>query len=368
MKRPTLALVFALLLLLALLAGCGSGAASRSGAADTSYGSVQEAPMASPAPEGAAFSDEAAGYAVTATGTDLPLSGEGSVGAPADQKLIYTVNLSIETADYDKSVDGVSALCAQYGGYVQTSDVADNGIGSSGLRYASYTLRIPAEQLDAFQDACSSVGTVTDASRATENATAQYVDLQARLTSLQTEESRLLELLEQAANLDDVVALNDRLADVRYQIESIQSSIRGIDSQVAYSTVNISLSEVVKENGQGGVPRTFGQRVGSAFSSAKNGFVNAVSALGVFLFGTLPLGLLTVILYLLPFAVIAAVVLLIVRAQRRRRHRAELTGSYRKKEAAVPLEDGFQPPYVGGVQSHEGAAGSGESEGDGDKT
>jgi len=318
-----------MLLLLALLAGCGASSAPNAGSSYDRAAQATPPPAATYAPGyGSATSSD------TAESVADPTS--GSVGTPQDQKLVYTVNLSIETLDYDKAVSAIDALCAQYGGYVQSSSVSGNGINSSALRWASYTLRIPAGQLDAFQTACATVGNITSASRDTQNQTAQYVDLQARLDSLQTEEARLLELLKQAANLDDVIALNDRLSDVQYQIESIQTQLRGIDSQVAYSTVNISLNEVVKASEPAAVPRTFGERVSAAFASAKNSFVSAMSGLGVFLFGTLPMWLLTIILVLLPFAVIALIVILIVRAGRRHRRN--------RRAAITPPQQQYAPP------------------------
>jgi hypothetical protein len=302
--KLSLAIALSLLLLLTLLTGCSaSGGDKGSLAPADSYDALN-------------YSDEAENYQSSNIG-----SAAGDTGVPQTQKLIYTVTLSIETLDYETSTEKVSELCAAHNGYVEYSNVSNNGIDSSFLRSASYTLRIPAGTLDAFTADCSGVGVVTSTQRETVNSTAQYVDLSAKLKSLQTEETRLLELLGQAGDLNSLIALNARLSEVRYEIESIQSSLRNIDINVDYSTIRIYLQEVIVNSKALPVPRTFGERVSAASRSAGQSFKNAMASLGVFIFGTLPLNLLLLVIYLLPLAAVAVVIVIVVRRGIKRRGR-----------------------------------------------
>ena len=72
------------------------------------------------------------------------------------------------------------------------------------------------------------------------------MDTEARISSLQTEYDRLLELLAQAESVDSLISLEARLSDVRYQLESYKSQLRTYDNLVDYSTVSISVSQVLR--------------------------------------------------------------------------------------------------------------------------
>lgn len=321
-RKHSIVIAAICLFALVLFSGCGAGAPS------------DGVPQATPAMHESAGDD---GFASATNITSDPAEPEeapipnpsgGETGNLSnDQKLIYRLYLNIETLDYDASVTGLERLCKEMGGYVEHSSVSGSRLSFSSLRYADYTLRIPSDKLNAFETACGDIGNVYGSSRETENATAQYVDLSARLGSLQTEESRLLELLEQAGDLDSIIALNQRLSEVRYEIESIQSSLRGIDSLVSYSTVYITLSEVVSTTDASGVPRTFGERVSASFTKGMNTFKKTMESLGVFLFGSAPFALLTIVAVALPVGAVTLAVVLIVRSRKKKKaaYKAEET-------------------------------------------
>ena len=76
--------------------------------------------------------------------------------------------------------------------------------------------------------------------------TLQYVDMKSHKDALLVEQKRLLELLEKAESVEDIIAIESRLSDVRYQIESMESQLRTLDNQVSYSTVRLYIDEVAK--------------------------------------------------------------------------------------------------------------------------
>jgi len=234
------------------------------------------------------------------------------------QKLIYRLYLEIETLEYEKSIKALDAMCAEYEGYVEHSNVSGNRLNGTALRWADFTLRIPSQKLDAFEKACGDIGNIYNSSRETENATAQYIDQSARLSALKLEEERLLDLLGQATDLDSIIALNSRLSEIRYEIESIESSLRNIDSLVAYSIVNISIYEIVEEQVVNIVPKTFSEKVSTASALSLKRFQNSMENIGVFLFGEAPLSLLLTLIYLLPLIIIALIALMVIRRRRRK--------------------------------------------------
>ena len=106
------------------------------------------------------------------------------------------------------------------------------------------TVRIPAQQLDAFLSSVSEVSNVISRNDSVSDVTLQYVDMESHKKALTAEQDRLLELLEQAESVEDIITIESRLSDVRYQIESMESQLRTLQNQVSYSTVYLDIQEV----------------------------------------------------------------------------------------------------------------------------
>ena len=129
------------------------------------------------------------------------------------RKLIKTVDLSIRTETFEEYLSVLDAAVISSHGYVEYSD-----IGGTTQKWARYTVRIPVEHLDSFLEAISQKGVIAEKSTSQEDVTLQYVDTQAHVTALRTEEESLLRLLEQAESVEDIISIQDRLSGVRYEI------------------------------------------------------------------------------------------------------------------------------------------------------
>ena len=175
----------------------------------------------------------------------LTNSGDTAADLPENRKFIITVNLSSETDELDGAMEAVSRSLKNVGGYVENQNIY-NGSAYSGRRYrnANLTLRIPADKLDAFTQAVEGCTNVVSSSRSTEDVTLQYVDIQGRITALETEQSRLLELLSQAETMSDLLEVEARLTDVRADLERYTSQMRVLENQVDYATVYLDITEV----------------------------------------------------------------------------------------------------------------------------
>lgn len=163
-----------------------------------------------------------------------------------ERKLIRNVNLEVETKEFDALTQKLQQQVTELGGYIEHRD-SYNGSSYSGYRnqrYANWTIRIPKQQLDSFINHVSDISNVIQRSDSVEDVTLTYVDTESRRDALQVEQTRLLELLESAESLDDILTIEERLTDVRYQLESIESRLRTLDNQVDFSTVYLSVSEV----------------------------------------------------------------------------------------------------------------------------
>ena len=225
-----------------------------------------------------------ASYAVMADGGFGMVSNSNSAGATAQEvpennpeKIIYSADVTVETTDFDLSVEKLNALVEQYKAWVESSSVngADYYSQSRGRSYnrsAHYTLRVPSESFSTLMNSLSDLGNIPYTHTYTENVSAQYYDAQARLTAYTTQEARLLEMMEIAETVSDVIAIEEKLTELRYQIESIQTSLNNWDRRVDYSYVYVNLQEVNEYTPE--AKESFGQKLSRAFG---DGFENAAN-------------------------------------------------------------------------------------------
>ena len=239
--KKALSLLLAALLVFALCA-CGS-ADTPSSAPAASYD------MAYTEDAFPAEAEEYGGFAVTG-GTQLE-SGSGAAPEGSPEKLIYSASATVETTEFDGTIEKLSALVEQYGGFVESSSVNGSNYytqsrGYSSTRCASYVIRVPSDRFSTLMSSLSTLGNVPYSHTYTENITAQYYDTDARLTAYQTQEARLLEMMEAAKTVEDLIAIEEKLTELRYQIESLQSTLKNWDRQVSYSTLDLSVQEVIE--------------------------------------------------------------------------------------------------------------------------
>ena len=184
---------------------------------------------------------------VSNPGTDPARTSDETSPAPVERKLIRNVSMHLETREFDALTKSISDAVTFFGGYIEQADVSGNSLywsGERSSRYSNITARIPENKLDAFLTEVSGQGNVTYKNESVQDVTLQYTDITSRKKTLQMEQDRLWELLEKAESIDAVIALEARLSEVRYQLESIESQLRTLDNQIVYSTVYLSIQEV----------------------------------------------------------------------------------------------------------------------------
>ena len=168
----------------------------------------------------------------------------------AGRKLITTMTLSAETEHFDALMGNLERQIAELGGYIENSDQWNGSVDYYGNRIndrsASLTVRIPMEKLDGFLSLMEENSNITNKSKNVEDVTLAYVDLESHKKALLTAEERLLELLEKAETVEDLIAIEEKLTDVRYQLESMESQLRTYDNKINYSTVYLNIQEVTR--------------------------------------------------------------------------------------------------------------------------
>lgn len=296
-KTNLLSLLLALVVLLSLTA-CGGGAGDNvsmaaetaSAAEDTAYGyydSDEPMEMEAAAEEGA----------------------DSSYSYNSDQvKMIYTATLDVEVLDLDKAVESLQQLVEESGGYIQSSNVGGYG---SNYRYASYTVRVPSEQYQAFVNAWSESENCHLLSKQedVEDVGAQYFDAETRLNTLKTKMERLQALLAEATEMEDIITIESAISDTEYEIERYTSELNRYDSLINFSTVDIYFSQVVTLTEE--EETSFLARLGQNFQWGIEHFVEGMADLALWAaYHTVGIMI---------FVVVAAVVLLLLRKRFRNR-------------------------------------------------
>lgn len=257
------------------------------------------------------------------SGTNQAPSTENGVNLDPEKGrlLIRTVSMSAETKDIMSVKNDLEAQVKAAGGYIENSSMSGTGKNRD-LRVVYYTIRVPAEKLDEIIAKVGNSCTVLSSSENTSDVTLEYVDTKSRVESLRVEYEQLLKLLEQATDLNNIIILQNRLTEVRYQIESAESRIRVLENQVEYATLNLSVTEVLEDTViEEPHIVTYGERVADQFKDMWEGTVE--------FFQDLLLGLIAAIPFLVFMGITGAVVLIIVFSVRKKR---------RKREAAALAE------------------------------
>lgn len=277
-----------------LFAGCGSGGGSYDSASVSSSASVET---------GEAAMDTLAANGLE-TGTVDPETMEN-----AGRKIIYTAYAAMETETFDETSASVRQMVEDAGGYISSSSA--RGSRTDGTRSVDYTCKIPAGNYAGFIDGLSGAGNLYRLTESTDDVTLQYVDLDARLSSLQNQLDRLEELAAEASDIETLLTIETQIGEVQYELESYTAQMRTLENQISYSTVDLTIDEVASVSEGTG----FGTRVKAAFGGSWDNFVAAVQ------------GIIIALIYLLPGlivlgVVLAAVIPLAVRHSRETKARA----------------------------------------------
>ncbi len=171
-------------------------------------------------------------------------SGSGNESVSTNRKIIERIYFSVQTKEFDTLMSKLEDEIKTLGGYIENSSVSGNSYEEKGNRRANLVVRVPSKKSADLTAFVSENSTVTNKEVNTEDVTLSYVDMQSRVKALTTEKETLERLLAGATSMADVIAIQDRLTDVIYEIESYESKLRTYDNLIEYTTVTIRISEV----------------------------------------------------------------------------------------------------------------------------
>ena len=290
------------------LTGCGGASNSNSASYKEDAGAAGDYAYESYAGESYA-AEEAAQMAEGEEYTADGGSTETALRAQDGQKIVYTGNLSIQTLEYEKSAASIRKKIKDAGGFSESESERDNDYywyshsgSTSNTRYLNITARIPSEKFEEFINSLSGDGKIMNRSVNAENISQVYANKETYKKSLEKEQERLLEMMDKAETIEDMITVESRLSEVERQLNVYKTDLAQMDKDVEFSTIYIELKEVKRYTEEVN-STTFGEELKYAFEDAINSFRNFCEDIILFVVRNFP--------YLI---ILAVILVLIIRA------------------------------------------------------
>lgn len=322
MKKKQMKQCIVSMLMAVLLTGCGS-AGGKSAMTDSAASSAENS--AAGAYEnydtGIAYDNYTASDAVTEEmGVEAPAKNNSETENQTqnidnltlmEEKLVYHCDMDIETLDYASTIAAIKDTISKYGGIIQSENESDSGIRwyyedyqkTSATMHNYLQVRVPSKNYNSFLSELDGVGKIISRSTSVDNITQRYYDTTSQIEALKIQEKNLLDMMEKCETIEDMITVEQRLSDVQYQLSQLQTSRRYMDMDVAYSYVNINITEVMeyRQTSEPVKRNTFIDRLKNTVLSTGRGFLSFLEGLLFLLISVSP--------YMLIIAFICFVVL-----------------------------------------------------------
>jgi Domain of unknown function (DUF4349) len=236
--RPARRLTIAAVLALAatVVAGCSSG----------DPGATAEGGGTSQSEDRAVGGDQSGGVgSAPATGDGAAKPGVDPVAvAPAvlDRKLSRRADISVDVEDVDVAASRVRSIAVAADGMVLAESIQSEPELREHGGFSTVTISVPTAALDATLDQLAKLGTVHARHTSTDDVTAQYVDTESRVKTMQASVERVRALMTRATRLADIVTLEAELSRRQADLEATQTQLAALADAVALAPVEVRLS------------------------------------------------------------------------------------------------------------------------------
>ncbi len=292
-------------------------------------------------------------FALVACGGGEGFPGDGAAEAPAigtngsaslnssalaERKIIREYSIDMETKDFNKSVSDLRAAVADVKGYEESARVTPPSNTRKG--YANIVFRIPTDEIDAFNEAISGIGSISEQNITSKDVTLTYADVEARIVTLEAEQTRLLQLYNQASSPSETMKIYERLTVVESDLSSYRSQLSKLQGSISMTKYTFYISDVEEYTEE----TNFFVQIGGAIVGSLKVFWNFIK------------GAIIAAIYVLPFAaflatIITGIIHLIrmktLRARRAAKRAAKLAARAQAQVTAPPATNpptGQTPP------------------------
>jgi len=285
-----------------LLAGCsGSSSETMSTSSDDAASGRTGYVAGEPAQDSVA-----AGDAATAQGAGTKTSGGGPLtDLLTERAVIATAEMTLRSEDVPSTVNAIEVIAKSAGGFVSSRDVSSNPDDSEGTR-AVIVVRVPTAKLNAVIDQAQTEGDVVRVTSDVQDVTETVVDVNSRVKSAEASVERIRALLSRATTIGEVVRIESELSQREADLESLQAQQRSLSDQTALATLSVTV---------------LAPNAAEPVAADDTGFVSGLQRGWDALVGVVVVAL-TTLGVLLPFLVVAALVLGPIAAAWRRRQQS----------------------------------------------
>ncbi|WP_458318393.1 DUF4349 domain-containing protein [Mycolicibacterium brisbanense] len=157
----------------------------------------------------------------------------------ADRDIVKTASLTLTAADTTAAADKATTIVTDAGGRVDSR--SEDAGSSSGRAHVALVLRVPAAKLDKTITDVKGLGTVNTLEIHADDVTNQRVDLDARISALQTSVDRLLGIMRDAKDPDALIKAENALSQRQADLDSLRAQRTQLGEQIAFSTLNLDV-------------------------------------------------------------------------------------------------------------------------------
>ena len=217
--------------------------------------------------------------AVETAGTDVEAN--DSDEDKNDEKLVYTCDMRMQTLTYDETLANIRKEISKVDGIIESENETDSGSDwyydgyskSRGEKTIYLTVRVPSKNYKGFLKSLEGEGKIMSKNSYVENITRRYHDTEAVIRNLEMQEERLQAMMEQAQTIEDMITIEKRLTEVQTELDQNRTYLSSMDTDVAFSTVNLTIEEVVRYSSDPPKTLTFADRLYNTLSDSWHNFL-----------------------------------------------------------------------------------------------
>ena len=166
--------------------------------------------------------------------------------AAGQRQIISQGSMSVEVPDVSTAAARVRAIAEAVGGFVE--QLSSNGVGE--FQQSTLTVRVPQDEFFSVFEQIKALGEVQNENAGSEDVTERFIDLEARLKSVQREEVSLLSLLDRAEKISEILTIEQELTRVRVELERLQGQLNFLERRVDLAAITVFLTPPQRDNGQ----------------------------------------------------------------------------------------------------------------------
>lgn len=219
---------------------------------------------------------------------------------PNNRKIIYTVNVTLVTEDYDNTIKSIRNLVTadkEAGNWIASDNESRYGDGNI---YRTMTVRIKTDAVNDFLAKLPNFGDVIDYDMRSTDVTDNYAKLQAEISAKEDalnyyEDLRADIALEELSDADKFNLhkdITETILKLNSELNLLRDEITKYDSEIEYSTITLTIRHFDDNRGKQG----FGKRLKEALKGTLDFFLEAMK------------WILIIIIYVLPFAVVGGII------------------------------------------------------------